>query len=110
MECGIQHNKSHRWQNYSLFVMKNPTEYAKFWTDKLTLNTKYFQNIQKVDKIDRKISFFLQPCEIRFSGAQKMAANIAISVRNAHWLRGTLSVLVTKKRAQSPHFLLPNCN
>ena len=26
MECGVQHNNSRRWQNYSLCVTKHPTE------------------------------------------------------------------------------------
>ena len=39
-ECGVQHNNSCRWQNYSLFVTKHPTEYARFSSDKhLILNT-----------------------------------------------------------------------
>ena len=39
-ECGVQHNNSRRWQNYSLFVTKHPTEYARFSSDKyLILNT-----------------------------------------------------------------------
>ena len=39
-ECGVQHNNSRRWQKYSLFIMKHPTEYAIFSSDKhLILNT-----------------------------------------------------------------------
>ena len=45
-ECGVQHNNSRRWQNYSLFVTKHPTEYARFSSDKhLILNT--FKTFEK---------------------------------------------------------------
>ena len=52
-ECRVQHNNSRRRQNYSLFVTKHPTKYARFSSGKHLILSKYFQDIRKVDKIDR---------------------------------------------------------
>ena len=55
-------------KKYSLFIRKHPSEYAIFSSDKhLILNN--FKTFEKADKIDRKISFSLQPREIWISVA-----------------------------------------